>query len=436
MATSFDVIALHSINNKYYEANVAPLLSQVRTSQEQLEQRMQEALAGLEGKLDLLRQVPQMQAEIEELKVQLAAKAATSDVPTLRQHEELRTSLEEKAPASTLDDIVAEVDRKIEDMDSLCAKIERKVGDSALEQLQQKVNDCERRLVAADKANKAAFSQMRDSLENKANASDVPSYRELHEIADKKVRTILEKQSSTAAEKAASVEELVQKVLAEQRPVDTDVNSLKAQVETLQTQVAKKATAADVFSPSQQKSYAMSVERKLSFLANKVNQAVNKVTQAQQQAAQFAGGQGQQGVWNAQSQEWGCPPMMYWVPAEQMPKEWLAAFNANNGVVGQDGSPEGTEAQEVAAEEGASEAIAVSEAERPNDTASNEETSVGPTDRTSEAGFDTTSNTDSTPDNKAEDAFPALGETVPKKSQQTPRKSPTPPSTTSVTSTN
>lgn len=326
--SSFDVIALRSICAAHYEVTVAPLLKELRCEVASL-------AAAKEQRLTI--DAPTL-ARFEDLVAEVGRKACSDSVPTLVQHEELRSLVASKAAiedvptCARFDDLVAEVDRKagkitLPSITELRAELAEDVAKwRSHQQLEDELRLEDLRLKLELKANIAdvpkrcdiekLLSEQKDSadalrlellssraldtlwakLHLKANAAAVPTLDQFQELCVS-VRT--DYAGARALTELEKLEDTVRK--------HTSELELKADSKNIMAELARKANVKEVPSLTLHKEHASSVEKKLTFLARKAQQ------QSNQQPAQGLGKLNARATSFAPG-EWCQPPMVWCVP--------------------------------------------------------------------------------------------------------------------------
>jgi hypothetical protein len=215
----FDVIALRAICKKYVDEMIMPVLEDVQQSQ-----------------AELRTQLLQLSSAVDE-------KAIASDVPTLDQFESFRAEVAQKASTADMEDILAKLQRKDSSDDR-----------AMIEKLEERTARTERALRSHDTkiSELRAFDQ---ELQGKADSRDVPTLAQF-----KKLATTVEKKAN--ANKVPTLEQFTElQVLAESKVSAHWVPSMQ-QFEALVAQVEQKANASNVISAPEFKSIQEEIQQK------------------------------------------------------------------------------------------------------------------------------------------------------------------------------
>lgn len=296
----FEAVALRGICAAYAEREVLPLLREVQQAQGQIVEQLKLLGARVDGACAALN--------TQELEDKLNKKADAEKVPSFAQFEELVAKVQhvgQNSQACELDARMAPILERLEALERAVESTPSNEDYATAEQLE------ELSVLVHQKAN-ASSSQLKrlsETVDRKAFTSKVPSiaaFQELQEAVALKVDarlvpTIAQVEELSAEVKRKKVSNLameeVKKVSAELDRKANCADVIKApDVEKLVQQkldslVTKKADAGDVPTLAQHKELAAATERKLAFLASKVQQKTDALRDMQQQQQQ------QQTVW-------------------------------------------------------------------------------------------------------------------------------------------
>jgi len=199
------VIALRAICKSYVDKMVLPVLEDVQQVQAELRSQLQ-----------------QLSGAVEE-------KAAVKDVPTLDRFEALLADVAQKALATEVSDALAKLQTKeCGDDLAILAKLEERTANTE-------------RAVRSHAGKIAELREIRQELQGKANVREVPSLAQFQKLAS----TVAKKANSDKVPTLEQFEEL--QTLAESKVSEHWVPSMQ-QFEGLVAQVEKKANACNVIS--------------------------------------------------------------------------------------------------------------------------------------------------------------------------------------------
>lgn len=274
---AWDVVALRSIASKQIDEQVMPMIQKLQQAQDELNERL--------AKLDFAKQ-------LERLEEKLASKADIDTVPSLAQLLEIEAKSKHDAPSSNhkqIENLVADLEQKVGELTGkleLKANISEVPPMSSIEEVQNLVNQ---------KAGLREMQKLQATIDRKANSSKVPTMAQLEELKAQ----VANKVDASLCPTVAQVDELAAEVkrkansssvvtvakldaFAEQLRSKAEADDVVTvdMVEQFVTQKVKdamvsKADAGDVPTLAQHKELAAVTERKLSFLASKVQQRNN-----------------------------------------------------------------------------------------------------------------------------------------------------------------
>lgn len=257
-------------------------------------------------------------SRLEAIAAKLDLKANSNEVPTMAQFRELSTTVQLKADSEDVPTGLKVQMKKLE------STVERKANsskvDAQLKELSAKVDSkVDARLVPTV----AQVEELEEEMKRKANSADVPSAKELHKLSER----LDQKADVSAVPTKAELEELRDALaskadaalLKENGKINGMENGGKDGYETNgnngqnghngwhfngQQKESKASSMTDPASKAQLKELATVVERKLAFLASKL--------QDQETASR-------------QQQQWS--PQVVWMPADQVFGEWPPSPN-------------------------------------------------------------------------------------------------------------
>lgn len=292
---AFDVVVLRGICAAHAEQYVLPSLQQVQQAQERLgeqfkkiEERFAQQDAAGTGRLDALT------AQVEGLVAKLDSKADAAAVPSLTQFEDITSKFRLEESEKSACDIEAKIREEMapifQKLEDLTSMLESKADADSVPGLDMFEEALLHKANAREVPTRADLQKLSGTVERKANLSKVNAqFQELQTVIAGKVDARLvptiaqvDELASEMKRKAnitsiASISQL-DKISAElQNKANTaDVISV-AQVEALLQQkldivVAHKAEVDDVPSLAQHRELAAATERKMAFLASKLQQ--------------------------------------------------------------------------------------------------------------------------------------------------------------------
>lgn len=286
----FDVVVLRGICEAHADRHIMPLLRELQAQQGELL-----------DKLKSIEEVKPMEERCAALQDRIALKADLDMVPSMAQFEELCAKFDQLGTRGVDTELEARLTKRLDELEAAIqqkADMEDIVSADQLEELSalvsQKANHCD--VVTSEQLKRLAAT-----VDRKANTNKVPSLQQWQELE----KAVAAKVDSKLCPTLAQVEELaeevkrkkissqaqeeVRKVAAElQIKANTSDVLSAAQVERLvkdkvETMMARKADVTEVPSLSQHKELAAATERKLSFLATKVNQKSEAIREMCQQ---------------------------------------------------------------------------------------------------------------------------------------------------------
>lgn len=337
----FDVVVLQGICANYFDKRVAPLLAEVQYAQDQLCTQVKELAASVEqkgpvemsAKLEALAaSMAQKEADIsrlDEVLAQMDTKASSevsTEEPSTDQFESWLNEAEQKCR-----EVVAEALAPIEERQEKIDRILRSHGEK-MAQYKSFESDLQSKANIRDVPTLAQFQRLSASVEKKANASKVPTvtqFSELQEIVESKVNasgvpTLAEFQELRAAvKKKANASSVpcageLEKVLEEVKR--------KANIEDVEKALDEKANSSQVPLTSTVDNLASVMERKLAFLAARLQKTSESVDNVLSQAMVcyipngMAYGQAATGTWVTPSQGDTHPANGTWVTPSQAPQ--------------------------------------------------------------------------------------------------------------------
>jgi len=313
---ALEVVALRSICTKQFDKQVLPALQELRESLDSLKERV--------GRLET--STPEsVTSELQELRAKLEEGSRLGGAA-----ERLETSLKSKADVDSVpsvqqfETLLADVDRKLDDFSTklqLKASLSEVPPMSSIEELENELKQ---------KAGVRELQKLQATVDRKANTSKVPTMAQLQEIqaqVEKKVDSNLCPTVSQVEELAAELKRKANtSSVVTSAKLDAVIEELRSKADTsdvvssaqldslvkhkIQEQMAHKADVSDVPSLAQHKELAAVTERKLSFLATKMQQRVN--TQQQQwdycQPVVFCAPQMMEGGWGGEEDH-----SRYWI---------------------------------------------------------------------------------------------------------------------------
>mmetsp|Transcript_112612 Transcript_112612/g.290861 ORF Transcript_112612/g.290861 Transcript_112612/m.290861 type:complete len:443 (-) Transcript_112612:592-1920(-) len=352
-----DVIALRGLCAAYAEKHVLPLLRDLQEVQGQLTEQIRCLESSISSKANA-NDVPTMtqfekiardmngtgqlieraafNAISKDLFEKLEFKADMDKVPSLLQFEEVLTKLQQQKQNDSVASIEAKLHPVIDRLDSLAAALEHKADandaitndqfDELLVLVEQKAN-------SRDVVPFTQFQKLSATVERKAFANKVPSLAQMQElqtaVANKVdahlVPTIAQVEELAADVKKKKVSTIVteqlQKISLElqQKTNSSDALTLQQVELLLQSKLegltARKADAVDVPTLAQHKELAATTERKLAFLAAKLQQKNDAMRDwCQQQPAIWCVQPVVDVAWDDSTQGWP-----EWNPSRAMP---------------------------------------------------------------------------------------------------------------------
>jgi len=311
----FDVIVLQGICANYFDKHVAPLLSEVKQSQEDLRAQVKALSVAIEQKPtgDVIAKCVEQNASItrlDEVIAQLdlkttASEEVSTEAPSTDQFELWLGEAEQKIAAALApieerqaitDKTVRQHAAKIAEYKSVDGELQCKANVRdvpSLEQFKRLKDTVERKANKVTVPTVVQFDELREVVESKVNASGVPTLAEFTEL-----RHLVEKKANASSVPAAVD---LQKVLAEVQ--------LKANAEDVEKALGEKANADQVSLTSTVDNLASVMERKLAFLAARLQKTSESVDHVLSQAMvcyipttgcgqqQWMGQQDQAGTW-------------------------------------------------------------------------------------------------------------------------------------------
>mmetsp|Transcript_27146 Transcript_27146/g.61599 ORF Transcript_27146/g.61599 Transcript_27146/m.61599 type:complete len:352 (-) Transcript_27146:68-1123(-) len=273
---AFDVVALRGICANYFESHTAQVLQDVQRAQDKLS------------------------SQLLELTEALRQKADTTDVPTRAEFEALTAEVGRKAPleepkdseepaSQPLDELVARLDELQASVEEMQASFPEEAP--TLDHFRDLEAIVEAKADRKDSVSQSQLKQLAEKVERKANTHKVPSMVQMQELtaaverkvdADLVPTLAMVKELSAAIERKADTSEVVnrsqiQRITAllelkadrDQLPRLDQVGDM-SRVSELASELDRKANSHEVPTVSQLEEHAAIVEKKLAFLAGKV----------------------------------------------------------------------------------------------------------------------------------------------------------------------
>lgn len=308
------MVALRSLSARHLDKH-SLLVQELQRSQEKFEERLYKLERGsADCKAGDRRTPKDISAQLDELRVKLESKADVGSVPTTSQfcdlQAQVRDVLRGNGPKglAQLDKISAEMIRKndlldlpsVKQLEDLAAQVERKVNalstkidqkanirdvpsrsqfeeleatvqsKGSLRELQKLSVDLQRKANAKQVPSVQQFSELQNIVASKIDANLVPTIHQVNELAAEMKR----KANTNSVVSSAQLEHLTADLRQKANVCDV-VTSAQLQDlvrEKLLSAAASKADRGDVPTLAQHKELAAVTERKLAFLAAKVQQ--------------------------------------------------------------------------------------------------------------------------------------------------------------------
>jgi len=302
----FDVVVLQGICANYFDKHVAPLLTEVRQAQEQLRTQMKELTGAVEqaGTCDMSATLDALtvdmaqkasMAKLDEVVAQMGLKTNGSEESTedksnsgADQFEMWLSEAEQKcreqiaAALSPLEERQANTEKtvrshaaKIAEYKAIGSELECKANVRdvpTIDQFKRLTATVERKANASKVATAAQFGELQSLVETKVNATCVPTLAEFQEL-----RAAVEKKANASSVSCAvTMSANLEKVLAEVQ--------LKANAEEVEKALKEKANCDQVPLSSTVENLASVMERKLAFLAARLQKTSESVDNVLSQA--------------------------------------------------------------------------------------------------------------------------------------------------------
>jgi len=294
----FEVLALQSICATYFEKHVKPLISELQQSQEQLRAQVKEIAV-----LKDVKQAGDVIAKLDALQADVAQKANIARVDEIiaqmdfkMHHSEVST----EAPSTPkfemwLGEAEVKIDERVTPLADRLAIMEKTVRSHAAKIAQHKAMDDELACKAnvRDVPTVAQFQRLADSIKGKANSSKVPTiaqFQELSELVDSKASASCVPSDSEVAELRSAVNKKANAnsvpSTAEFQKFSADVQGqLKASKDDVEKGLQQKADSAEVARSATVDTLRNVMERKLTFLANRLQKTAEMVDNVMNQQA-------------------------------------------------------------------------------------------------------------------------------------------------------
>lgn len=336
----FEVIALQGICASYFEKHVSPLISELKQAQEQLSSQVQKISVATD-----LKQAENVLAKFDALQADMAQKASIAKLEEVLAQRGLKSHNSEvstEAPSTPqleqwLSEAEAKCSAQITPLEERMAHMERTVKNHAAKIAQQKNLDEEIACKAnvRDVPTLAQFQRLANTTEKKANSSKVPTlqqFQELEALVETKatanlVPTDAEVQElRSAMKKKANASSVPSAIEFQKFSADVQVQ-LEANKENVEKVLEQKADNDQVVRSSTVDNLRNVMERKLTFLASRIQKTSEIVEQGmanQQAMVCYVSPQGAwqpdvrngvQGAWVLQPQAQGMGGDGYMMPA-------------------------------------------------------------------------------------------------------------------------
>jgi len=294
----FEVLALQSICATYFEKHVAPLLSELQQSQEKLRTQVQELVVAKDVKQagDVIAKFDALQADV----AQKASIARLDEVIAQMDLKEHTSEVATEAPSTPtfetwLSEAEVKIDERVAPLADRLAIMEKTLRSHAAKIAQHKALDDELACKAnvRDVPTVAQFQRLQTTVERKANSSKVATiaqFQELQELVDSKASASCVPSDSEVAELRSAVNKKANAnsvpSTAEFQKLSAEVQGqLKASKDDVERGLQQKANSAEVASSSTVDTLRNVMERKLTFLANRLQKTAEMVDNVMNQQA-------------------------------------------------------------------------------------------------------------------------------------------------------
>lgn len=294
----FEVLALQSICATYFEKHVAPLISELQQGQEQLRAQVKELVVAKD-----VKQAGDVTAKFDALQADVAQKASIARLDEVIAQMDLKMATSEVSTEASstpkfemwLSEAEVKCDERVTPLADRLAIMEKTLRSHAAKIAQHKALDDELACKAnvRDVPTAEQFQRLAADVKRKANSSKVPTiaqFQELSELVESKASASCVPSDSEVAELRSALNKKANSnsvpSTAEFQKFSEDVQGqLKASKDDVEKGLQQKADSAEVARSSTVDTLRNVMERKLTFLANRLQKTAEMVDNVMNQQA-------------------------------------------------------------------------------------------------------------------------------------------------------